>query len=616
MKALHFTFRPLWLLLLLSLALTGAEIDTQLYEAPDKEAYYHQIQQQISASQKQGTLSQAQADEAKTELERLRQAAAPPAAFDKDAKAFFSSAPLSSKQAHRALQAAAAAQAESVGLQQHLQDVQSKLAFLKQTIDRLTADEKSRLLSYQLQFAYYKLQQKNLETKAQQLERYGDAIVSGLKKHLETLQCPETAADMDKAIAKAKADIEKSQQKKVEAAIALERAKLEGSKTLERLREKADAAAEEYGKQLQAKLALQSHAALCLLKKEDDKAFFTLLDDMERSAGQLDKEARRRYEAQDGILRTLAKAVFGVTTLVLGDTLHETQALISKFGERVSAPLFVFNERPISLLSLLKALTILIFGFFAGMMYKRWIARMAKRWPDMSQMSMRLASNIGYYLIVIVALIVAASSLGIDMTSISLIAGALSIGIGFGLQTVVSNFIAGIILMFERTIRIGDMIEISDVLRGRVTDMRIRSTTIKTFDNIDIVVPNSSFIQNNVINWTLEDPTRRLHIPFGVAYGTEVEAVKKAVLEELESSDLNFIRNDPDKKPDVWMVSMGSSSVDFELLVWVVWGNKLRPNALRSDFLILIYNALNKNGIQIPFPQLDLYVKQMPGPQE
>jgi potassium efflux system protein len=615
MKAIRFTFGPLWLLLLLTLALSGAEIDPQLYEASDKEAYYNQIRQQIDASQKQGALSKVQADEARTELGRLRQASVPPAAFDKDAEAFFSSTPLTLEQAHRALQAAAAAQAESVGLQQRLRDVQAKLAFLKQTIDRLTAEEKPRLLSYQLQFAYYKLQQKNLETKAGQLGGYSDTVVSGLKKHLDTLQCPKTTTDMDIAMAKTEAGIEKSQQKKVEAAIALERAKLEGSKTVERFREKADAAAEAYGKQLQAKLALQSRSALCLLKKEDDKAFFSLLDDMERSAAQLDKEARRLYEAQDGILRTLAKAVFGVTTLVLGDTLHETQALISKLGERVSAPLFVFNERPISLLSLLKAVTILVFGFFVGMMYRRWIARMAKRWPDMSQMSMRLASNIGYYLIVIVALIVAAGSLGIDMTSISLIAGALSIGIGFGLQTVVSNFIAGIILMFERTIRIGDMIEISDVLRGRVTDMRIRSTTIKTFDNIDIVVPNSSFIQNNVINWTLEDPTRRLHIPFGVAYGTEVDAVKKAVLEELEKSDLNYIHNDPDKKPDVWMVSMGNSSVDFELLVWVVWANKLRPNALRSDFLILIYNALNKNGIQIPFPQLDLYVKQMPGPQ-
>jgi len=198
------------------------------------------------------------------------------------------------------------------------------------------------------------------------------------------------------------------------------------------------------------------------------------------------------------------------------------------------------------------------------------------------------------------------------MTSISLIAGALSIGIGFGLQTVVSNLIAGIILMFERTIRIGDTIELSDTLRGKVTDMRIRSTTIQTFDNVDIVVPNASFIQNNVINWTLEDKTRRIHVPFGVAYGTEVEDVKKVVLDELKQSALVYIKNDIDKAPEVWMVAMNNSSVDFELLVWIEWASKFRPNALRSDFLILIYNALRKNGIQIPFPQLDLYVKEAP----
>jgi len=277
-----------------------------------------------------------------------------------------------------------------------------------------------------------------------------------------------------------------------------------------------------------------------------------------------------------------------------------------------TAPIFTFNEQPISLLSLLKALILVTLGIIAGRFYKRWIARAGKRWPDMSQMSIRLASNIGYYLIIIVTFIIALGSIGIDMSSISLIAGALSIGIGFGLQTVVSNFIAGIILMFERTIRIGDTIELSDTLRGRVTDMRIRSTTIKTFDNIDIVVPNSSFIQNNVVNWTLEDLSRRLHIPFGVAYGTKVEDVKQVILEELAQSRLTYIKDDETKQPEVWMVAMNSSSVDFELLVWVEWLNALRPNALRSDFMILIYNALYKHGIQIPFPQLDLYVKQMP----
>ncbi|OHE06612.1 MAG: hypothetical protein A3G74_06550 [Sulfurimonas sp. RIFCSPLOWO2_12_FULL_34_6] len=224
-------------------------------------------------------------------------------------------------------------------------------------------------------------------------------------------------------------------------------------------------------------------------------------------------------------------------------------------------------------------------------------------------MSIRLASNIGYYMIVTISFVIAIGSLGIDMTSISMIAGALSIGIGFGLQTVVSNFIAGVILMFERTIRIGDMIEISDKLRGRVTDMRIRSTTIKTFDNIDIVIPNSSFIQNNVINWTLEDPSRRLHIPFGVAYGTDVDYVKQIIINELKESKLTYINDDSTKEPEIWMIGMNNSRLDFELLVWVEWDSKLRPNSLKSDFLILIYNSLNKYGIEIPFPQLDLHVK-------
>lgn len=165
--------------------------------------------------------------------------------------------------------------------------------------------------------------------------------------------------------------------------------------------------------------------------------------------------------------------------------------------------------------------------------------------------------------------------------------------------------------MFERTIRIGDLIEINDVLSGTVTDMRIRSTTIKTFDNIDIVVPNSSFVQNNVINMTLEDRIRRLHIPFSVAYGTEIADVKSAVLNALSSSSLFYIKNDEDKKPDIRMTLMNSSSVDLELIVWVNRDIKLKFISIPSDFLILIYNALRANDISIPFPQLDVYMKQM-----
>jgi len=602
--------RTLLLFLLFVGGAYAADINATLYERGDKAALYKTLRTQIDAAQTQGTLSKAQADEERAELERLRRAAAQTLPPEQDPAALFSKTNPALAQAYDALAAAAEAAVQQDSTERKLRDIQSKLAFLKETIGALTAGEKPRLRSLQLQFAYYKVQQQNFEARRDRLQHDGKALTDAILQRLGQLSC--TADTLRASMEAAQAEVDKSLQRKVAAEIALERAQLEENGDTTALANAQEKARDAYGKQVRIKLENASKLALCMLVAKKDKGFFALLETMDSDAARLSGETRTQFRAQNAQLRTLAKARFGVTTLVVGDTLHETQALLQRVGETLTAPLFVFNEHSVSILSLIRALLILVAGFFFGGFYKRWIARLTRRWPDMSQMSVRLASNIGYYVIVFIAVIIAMDSLGIDMSSISLIAGALSIGVGFGLQTVVSNFIAGIILMFERTIRIGDTIEINDVMRGRVTDIRIRSTTIKTFDNIDIVIPNSSFIQNNVINWTLEDTTRRIHIPFGVAYGTEVDAVKKAVLDELTSSSLTYIRHDPEKQPEVWMVGMNSSSVDFELIVWVEWANKHRPSALRSDFLILIYNALRTHGIEIPFPQMDLYVKQLP----
>ena len=296
-----------------------------------------------------------------------------------------------------------------------------------------------------------------------------------------------------------------------------------------------------------------------------------------------------------------------ILVLTLSIMLFASGDFLSQTKEFFNSSLFEFDKKPISLVSIIKAVSLLIAGFLFGYLYKKWVVRVTKNHGNFSMMSTRLISNIGYYIIVLIFVISAVSALGINMSSLSLIAGALSIGIGFGLQTVVSNFIAGIIIMFERSIRIGDIIEVNDTLSGTVTDMRIRSTTIKTFDNVDIIVPNSSFIQNNVVNLTLEDKIRRLHIPFGVAYGTEIEDVKKAVLDGLQESELNYVRNNEDMAPNIRMTLMNASSVDLELVVWVDRAQKTTPIA--SDFLILIYDALRKNNIDIPFPQIDVHMK-------
>ena len=280
-------------------------------------------------------------------------------------------------------------------------------------------------------------------------------------------------------------------------------------------------------------------------------------------------------------------------------------------GGFVNYPLIVYGKKTITLLNILNFVIVFVLGFAFGSLYKNRILKKSHYFQKLNISSRTLVANLGYYLIITLTLLTALNMLGLDLTSLTIVAGALSIGVGFGLQNIVSNFISGIILIFEKSIRVGDYIEISGDFRGRVTDIRMRSVSVRTNDGVEVIVPNQSFIQNNVINWTLSDDTIRLHLPFSVAYGTDVVAVRKAVLEAVQESSLDLVRNDPERVPTVWMTAMNSSSVDFSLVVWIYGKSTVAPSTARSDFLILIYEALNKNGITIPFPQLDVHLKKV-----
>lgn len=165
--------------------------------------------------------------------------------------------------------------------------------------------------------------------------------------------------------------------------------------------------------------------------------------------------------------------------------------------------------------------------------------------------------------------------------------------------------------MFEHSIKIGDYIELSDGIKGRVKDIRMRSITITTNSNIDIIIPNQYFIQNNVINWTMEDMIRRFEIPFGVAYGTDPQKVITVIEEAVKKSNFPDVIDTPDKKTRVVMTGFGDSSINFELFVWIQGPEISYPKRTKSRFLILIYKTLNENNIEIPFPQRDLHVRSI-----
>lgn len=208
------------------------------------------------------------------------------------------------------------------------------------------------------------------------------------------------------------------------------------------------------------------------------------------------------------------------------------------------------------------------------------------------------------YMIMTFGIVLALSSLGVDLSKFNLMAGALGLGIGFGLQTVVSNFISGLILVFERPIHQGDTVEVNNLL-GRVKRIGVRSSSIVTYDGAEVVVPNNNLIANDLINWTLSDSVRRVEILIGTAYGSDPNKVLEILLDVAKGNEYTLKYPEPLALFD----EFGDSSLNFKLRYWVHYEVGLIS---KSEISIGIYNEFAKNGIEIPFPQQDVYIKDMP----
>jgi small-conductance mechanosensitive channel len=211
-----------------------------------------------------------------------------------------------------------------------------------------------------------------------------------------------------------------------------------------------------------------------------------------------------------------------------------------------------------------------------------------------------------HYAILILAFFLGCSFLGISFDKLAIVLGALGIGIGFGLQSIVNNFVSGIIILFDRSIKIGDFIELESGTFGEVKEISIRSTMIRTGENVDILVPNSEFINGRVINWTLEEDVRRFRIPFSVAYGTDKQLVKRCVLDA--ALKVEHTLNGKKRGPLVLMTGFGDSSLDFALLVWVKAESVKRPALLTSDYLWALDDTFREFNIEVPFPQRDVHM--------
>jgi small-conductance mechanosensitive channel len=207
------------------------------------------------------------------------------------------------------------------------------------------------------------------------------------------------------------------------------------------------------------------------------------------------------------------------------------------------------------------------------------------------------------YVIVAIGVLASVEAVGLGLGTITLFAGAFGIGLGMGLQSMANNLTSGLTLIFTRSLRKGDVVTTGDTI-GTIQEVGIRATRMKTFDAIEYLVPNSEFVDGKLVNWTRSDPYTRVHVPIGVSYDAAPEVVKR-IMEEVAASTPNV---QPHPPPEVRFASLGDSSLNFELLLWINV-KEIQPERVRSDLYFALFRTFKEAGIEIPFPQRDIHIR-------
>ena len=276
--------------------------------------------------------------------------------------------------------------------------------------------------------------------------------------------------------------------------------------------------------------------------------------------------------------------------------------LFAKNFAFLTDPLFNLGNKPISILAIVNLIIALIFAVLISRLFKQFLKQKLLTKLKIDASNREVISTIIGYGVGVLSCVLVLQANGIDIGSLAILAGGLGIGIGFGLQDITNNFVSGLTLLLERKIKVGDFIEL-DGMVGYVKEISIRSTLIETFDQFDVVVPNSQLVGNRLVNMSLENFRGRIKIPVGVAYGTD-PVIATEILLDCAYNESNVLH---DPSPKVKFIGFGENSLDFELWVYV---NRIDTGiSVKSSILYIIEYQFRQHGISIPFPQRDLWVR-------
>jgi len=316
-------------------------------------------------------------------------------------------------------------------------------------------------------------------------------------------------------------------------------------------------------------------------------------------------DTNKKIKVESKITQYVRLTTFVIWLLMFLQVLDQLKPILNFLDDILSEPYIVGNIT-FTIGSIVSFLLILISSFFITKLISFALDQgdTTLKFLHLPKGIPRAISVILRYLILAFGVVFAVSSLGIDLTEFNLMAGALGLGIGFGLQNVISNFVSGLILIFERPILTGDTVEVNNLM-GTVNKIGVRSSKVSTFDGADVVVPNNNLVSNDLINWTLSSNLKRTEILIGTSYSSD----PNKVLELLFECANNHPDTLKDPAPKALFSDFGDNSLNFRLRFWTHFSMGLQA---KSDVSIAIYNMFKEHDIEIPFPQQDIYIKDFP----
>ncbi|MGB7428123.1 MAG: mechanosensitive ion channel domain-containing protein [Microcoleaceae cyanobacterium] len=337
----------------------------------------------------------------------------------------------------------------------------------------------------------------------------------------------------------------------------------------------------------------------------------SIMESQPLSLTQISTEKVKQYQSLEpvilGLTLTLARSiVWLLTILYITEQFPRTRHLKSQVTEALSSTfttdIITFADESYSIPDLL-ILAGLIWGLLIlAKTVSDLLQSRILRVTGMSRAAQEMVSIIVRYSFICIGIIVLLQVWGLDLSSLTILASALGVGIGFGFQDIAKNFGSGLVLLLERPIQVGNFIELGEY-QGIVERVGARSTLIKTLDGVSIIIPNSRFLEEELMNWDHDNPVSGLRLPVGVAYGSDIDAVRKA-LTDIAKANPDIL---PKPAPQVLFKGFGDSSVDFELRVWT--SNPSKQVIIKSNLFFQIEAILRKRKIEIPFPQRDLHVR-------